>query len=198
MLRTVSYATLPSLVPMTLNIPTSFRDPNLVRTFIEKCLANNPKRVAHVLEISRRVRETAEKLGLRGAQLELAECAALLHDIGYWEPIAKTGFHPIDGARFLEEHQEPELAAYIIGHSCSPEEGELSGFPGIRQDPSLIAKLITYWDVQVKQGGEVVSYSERFADIISRYGEACIVGKANVLAKPRIEQLIREIDDQLC
>ncbi len=181
----------------TIKIPADFRDPSQVKEFIRSCLADNSARIAHVLEIARRVRSSGELLGLKPFELDLAECAALLHDIGYWKPIALTGFHPIDGARFLEQQQESELAKLIVGHSCSPEEGELSGFPGIKQDDSLVAKLITYWDVQVKQGGYVVSYEERLAEIINRYGDTSIIGIANIRAKARIEKIIKEIGASL-
>jgi len=175
----------------------NFRNPTEVKRFVEESLADNPRRILHILEIAKRVRETADTLGLTSSDLELAECAALLHDIGYWQPIATSGFHPIDGATFLERQGEHNLARLIVGHSCSPEEGMLTGFPDIVPSSELIGKLITYWDVQVKQGGEVVSYEERFNDIVSRYGEESVVGTANILAKPRIEKLIKEVEQMI-
>ena len=185
------------LVASAARIPASFRAPAELRHFVERCLSVNPARVAHVLEIAKRVRRSASKLGLSPADTDLAECAALLHDIGYWEPIAQSGFHPIDGARFLTAHGEPQLARFVVGHSCSPEEAAVAGISGVEQDSSLIAKLITYWDVQVKQGGEVVSYEERLADILARYGEDSAVGRANLLARPRIERLMAEMNELL-
>lgn len=179
----------------------NFRVPSEVRPFVEGALSASPARVKHVLEIAKRVRESAARVSMRGMHskidLDLAECAALLHDIGYWPPIAHTGFHPIDGARFLEQEGEQEIPRIIVGHSCSPEEGELRGFPGICSDPGLIAKLITYWDVQVQQGGAVVSYDERLQDILARYGTESIVGQANLKAKPRIETLLMEVKQVL-
>lgn len=180
-----------------MGIPSNFQNPQQVTKFVEESLSDNPQRVLHILKIAHQVRESAIKLGLKGADLDFADCAALLHDIGYWKPIAITGFHPIDGARFLEQQGEHNLASLIVGHSCSVEEGELLGFTEIKFSSDIIAKLITYWDVQVKQGGEVVSYKERFTDIISRYGADSIVGKANIKAKPRIEKIIKEIDEML-
>ena len=176
-----------------MELPSSFRIPAEVRPFMVEALAENPKRVEHVLEIARRVRNSGEKLRFSGELLDLAESAALLHDIGYWKEIALTGFHPIDGAKFLIEHGEREIADLIVGHSCSPEEGQLLGHLGIEQSPNIVAKLITFWDVQVKQGGEVVTYSERYNDILKRYGEDSIVGQANKLAKSRIELIIDEV-----
>jgi hypothetical protein len=180
-----------------MSIPLDFKNPAQVKLFVEESLAANPRRVLHIMEIARRVRQSGKLLGFSETDLDLSECAALLHDIGYWQPIATTGFHPVDGANFLKEQGQEILADLIIGHSCSPEEGKLMGFDGIEQSKTLIGKLITYWDVQVKQGGEVVSYKERFEDIINRYGVDSIVGRANILAKPRIEAIVNEIDQLL-
>ncbi len=179
------------------NPPKNFSDPVEVREFVKSALKENPNRVKHVLEIATRVRESATALLLPLQEVEMAECAALLHDIGYWKPIALTGFHPADGANFLKEQGRHDLASMIIGHSCSPEEGELLGYSGIQQDQRITSKLITYWDVQIKQGGEAVSYQERLADILQRYGPDSLVGRANLKAKLRIEGLLKEVGSEL-
>ncbi len=182
-------------------LPKSWIEPEGVRRFVETALNSSPSRLVHVLEIARRVRESAALLNRLGwhppIDLEIAECAALLHDIGYWKPIAETGFHPVDGLRFLYGQGQKELGELIAGHSCSPEEGMLSGFPGIEPSPNIIARLITYWDLQVKQGGEVVSYQERLRDILSRYGPDTIVAKANLAAQPRLEALMQDVSTLL-
>jgi hypothetical protein len=76
-------------------------------------------------------------------------------------------------------------------------ERDLSGYETIEPSNSIIAKLITYWDMQVKQGGEVVSYEERLADISSRYGNDNVVTWANLQAKSRIEGIFNEIEQVL-
>ncbi len=131
-----------------MNTPLDFNDPAQIELFVEESLSDSPKRVLHVMEIARRVRQSGKLLGFSEADLDLSECAALLHDIGYWQPIATTGFHPVDGANFLKGQGQEILADLIIGHSCSPEEGRLMGFDDLQQSESLIGKLITYWDVQ--------------------------------------------------
>lgn len=45
--------------------------------------------------------------------------AATLHDVGYAPRLAATGFHPLDGARFLrDEHgAEERLVRLVANHS---------------------------------------------------------------------------------
>ena len=59
------------------------------------------------------------------------------------------------------------------------------------------AKLVTYWDMQVKQGGEIVGYEERYRDILGRYREDSVVGRAHRLARPRIRRLLAEVERML-
>lgn len=179
----------------------NFLDPSASEAFIQRAFAANEKRLQHILIVSDRVRQSARDINELHLHIYLSErlayCAALVHDIGYLEDLRITGFHPWDGYHYLKNRGFPELASLIVGHSCSPEEAQLLKLPAIDPSSHLAAKLLTYWDMQVKQGGEVVSYDERLADIIARYGEKSIVGRANLLAEPRIRKIISEINDLL-
>jgi predicted hydrolase (HD superfamily) len=42
--------------------------------------------------------------GILGRDVEQLRAAAMLHDIGYTPSLATTGFHPLDGARYLRDH----------------------------------------------------------------------------------------------
>ncbi|MGH3588381.1 MAG: HD domain-containing protein, partial [Pseudonocardia sp.] len=67
---------------------------DLARSLLEREL---PVRWAH----SRGVAGQAVALGrLVPAHADVLEAAAWLHDIGYASPLAVTGFHPLDGARY--------------------------------------------------------------------------------------------------
>ena len=86
------------------------------------------------------------------------------------------------------------LARRIVGHSSSPEQARLLDLPLPDYDEDLAAQLVTYWDMQVKQGGEVVGYEARYRDILRRYGEASVVGRANRLARPRIRRILAAVE----
>jgi hypothetical protein len=55
-------------------------------------------------------------------------CAAWLHDIGYTPALGVTGFHPLDGARFLvAAGVSRRLTGLVAHHSCAALEAELRG-----------------------------------------------------------------------
>ncbi len=67
----------------------------IARKFLERQL---PVRWAHTQRVAAQARTLSPILG---ADADQFEAAAWLHDIGYSPELAVTGFHPLDGARFL-------------------------------------------------------------------------------------------------
>ena len=59
-----------------------------------------PRRWAHVQGVAARARGLAPVLG---ADADLLEAAAWLHDIGYAPDLAATGLHQLDGGRYLRD-----------------------------------------------------------------------------------------------
>src|SRR5437667_7781956 len=53
--------------------------------------------------------------------------SAYLHDIGYAPSLQQTGFHPIDGAWYLQSHYQDHLASLTAYHSGSQFEAYLRG-----------------------------------------------------------------------
>ena len=54
--------------------------------------------------------------------------AAWLHDVGYHPDLAFTGFHPLDGARWLRnDHWPDETCQLVAWHTQSLEEARLYG-----------------------------------------------------------------------
>ncbi|GGW91410.1 hypothetical protein GCM10010341_10700 [Streptomyces noursei] len=85
-----------------------------------------PRRWAHSLGVAERARSLGPILDDDTA---LMEAAAILHDIGYSPRIASTGFHPLDGARFLrdEEGMDDRVVRLVAHHSCALLEAEERG-----------------------------------------------------------------------
>jgi hypothetical protein len=77
-----------------------------------------PRRWAHVQGVAARARGLAPVLG---ADAELLEAAAWLHDIGYAPGLAITGLHQLDGARYLRDaqHADAMLCRLVAHHSCA-------------------------------------------------------------------------------
>src|SRR5216684_9041309 len=77
-----------------------------------------PRRWAHVQGVAARARSVAPVLG---ADADLLEAAAWLHDIGYAPGLAATGLHALDGAQFLRDAQDADamLCRLVAHHSCA-------------------------------------------------------------------------------
>jgi hypothetical protein len=156
-----------------------------------------PRRWAHVQGVAERARFLAPILG---GDAELLEAAAWLHDIGYSPELADTGFHPLDGARYLRDVHgaDPVLCRLVANHSCAVIEAEERGvdrelsaqFPV--PDPEL-GDALTYCDMTTSPNGFPVSLGDRLAEIRRRYGPSDVVtsfvqddaaGRDRSLARP--------------
>lgn len=61
----------------------------------------------------------------------LLVAAAWQHDIGYATELAVTGFHPLDGARYVQGARAPDrLTNLVAQHSCAVVEARLRGLDG--------------------------------------------------------------------
>ncbi|GAB3075783.1 hypothetical protein GCM10027186_34990 [Micromonospora schwarzwaldensis] len=80
----------------------------------------------------------AERLGrLVGEDAQLLAAAGWLHDVGYAPAVADTGFHALDGARWLlRQGFPPRLAGLVAHHSCASYEAEVRGMK-----PDLMAEF---------------------------------------------------------
>lgn len=108
--------------------------------------------------------------GLSDAVLD----AAWLHDVGYGGTVVRTGFHALDGARYLAAEGWPSdvisLVAYHTGAEFEAEErglsNELKELP--RPDPAELDALILA-DLSVSPLGLQVHPRKRIDEILTRY-----------------------------
>lgn len=89
-----------------------------------------PRRWAHVQGVATRARSLAPVLG---ADADLLEAAAWLHDIGYAPGLAVTGLHALDGARYLRDaqHADAMLCQLVAHHSYAIIEADERGLADI-------------------------------------------------------------------
>src|SRR6266567_2743750 len=87
----------------------------LARALLQEPL---PRRWAHVQGVAARARSLAPVLG---ADADLLEAAAWLHDVGYAPGLTVTGLHALDGARYLRDaqHADALLCRLVAHHSCA-------------------------------------------------------------------------------
>lgn len=160
-----------------------------------------PRRWQHSLGVA----ERARSLGLiLGKETALLEAAALLHDIGYSPRIAATGFHPLDGARFLrdQENMDSRVVRLVAHHSFALLEAEERGLRGELEaefqpeSPDLVDALI-FCDMTTTPDGTATTSDARVAEIVGRYGPETIVGRFIQRAAPEIHATVHRIEDRI-
>jgi HD superfamily phosphodiesterase len=131
-----------------------------------------PRRWRHVRSVARRARWVAKELALPDDLVT----AAWLHDIGYAPELAGTGFHPLDGARFLRRvGVDGQVVSLVAYHSCAQIEAEVRGLGAelaseFSPADSLLADGLLYCDMTTGPDGGYVRPAERLVEIRGRYG----------------------------
>jgi HD superfamily phosphodiesterase len=161
-----------------------------------------PRRWAHVQGVAAQARSLAPILG---DDAELLEAAAWLHDIGYSPELVDTGFHPLDGARYLRdvEHADSKLCRLVANHSCAIIEAEERGLADalLREFPSSDSKLndaLVYCDMTTAPTGDVVSVQSRLSEIVERYGPDHVVTRFIRRAEPCLVSSSMRTHRRLC
>jgi len=119
----------------------------------------------------------AASLALRA---EVLVAAAWLHDIGYAPDIAETGFHPLDGARYIAGLGVPERVVNLVArHSYAILEAELRGIGDLLtvfpDECGSLRDALWYCDLTTSPDGDAVSVRDRIAEIKERYGPGHIL-----------------------
>jgi hypothetical protein len=147
------------------------RAEDIARSLLEKPL---PRRWAHVQGVA----DAAQNLtSILGGKSDLVTAAALLHDIGYAPSLHDSGFHPLDGARYLRdiEHADAMLCRLVAHHSCAIIEAAEYGLAAdlareFKPAPRVLADALIYCDMTTGPDGQRMTVEQRLADIRARYG----------------------------
>lgn len=168
------------------------------RTFLKDQL---PARWAHSQAVAAQARTLKPILG---SDADLLEAAAWLHDIGYSPDLAATGFHPLDGARFLRDvtRADESLCCLVAHHSYAILDAAERGlaadlaaeFP--RPRPDLDEALI-YCDMTGGRDGSVTTVDDRLADIFTRYAPDHPVSHAMRRAAPALIDTVHVIQTRM-
>ncbi|GAB2450834.1 HDIG domain-containing protein [Streptosporangium sandarakinum] len=160
-----------------------------------------PRRWAHTQGVAARAESLAPILG---EEADLLTAAAWLHDIGYAPDLVDTGFHPLDGARYLRDvHQaDARLCRLVAHHSCAVYEATERGLLdalnaefGLER-PELVTAL-TYADMTTSPDGLPLDVADRLAEIHSRYGPEHLVSRSISNATPCITSAVRAVQEAL-
>lgn len=139
-----------------------------------------PRRWAHVQGVARRARVAAPLFSV--AESELLITAALLHDIGYAPNLVITGFHPLDGARYLRKvGGRDRLVNLVANHSCAASEAELRGLSDelaeFEDEKTALRDALWWADMTTTPDGVNTTVTERVAEIQNRYGPDDVVSR---------------------
>jgi putative nucleotidyltransferase with HDIG domain len=160
-----------------------------------------PRRWAHTQGVAAQARSLAPLLG---PDADLLTAAALLHDIGYAPDLTDTGFHPLDGARYLSDTPQASdmLCRLVAHHSCALIEAAEHGlanqlsreFKPAR--PNLTDALI-YCDMTTGPNGQHMPVEQRLAEIRARYGPEDPVSRALARSAPLLTDAVARIIGKL-
>ncbi|WP_203739833.1 HD domain-containing protein [Actinoplanes cyaneus] len=151
-----------------------------------------PRRWSHVQGVAAKARTVAAAVG---DDAPLLEAAAVLHDIGYAPDLARTGFHPLDGALFLRSIDAPERLVHLVAHhSCAIREARLRGLEDelseFLDESSPIRDALWFCDLTTTPDGEPTTFDDRVAEIKQRYGQHHLVTSFIAEAAPDLRAAI--------
>lgn len=173
----------------------------VARSLLEEAL---PRRWAHSQGVARK----AEALGriLTPDEHVLVQSAAWLHDIGYAPPLVDTGFHPLDGARYLRDRGFGDRALWtlVANHTGAAAEAAERGlaselateFP-VADVPSHLMDCVAYCDLTSGPDGAPTLVEDRIAEILRRYPAEHVVHRTINGSKGRLIDIVRAVETRL-
>jgi putative nucleotidyltransferase with HDIG domain len=179
-----------------MNTLTSWAEP-LARALLREPL---PRRWAHSQGVAARARALAPVLG---ADADLLEAAAWLHDIGYAPALTLTGLHQLDGARHLRDaqHADALLCRLVAHHTCAIIEAGERGLADVlsrefKPAPDALSSVLTCCDMTTSPDGELVPVEQRLAEIHDRYGPGHLVSRSIQRAAPMILGAVKQVQSR--
>lgn len=151
----------------------------------------------HTREVAARARSAAA--AVPDEERSLLVGAAWLHDIGYSHEAAQTGFHPLDGARYLQSVGAPmDLVGAVAHHSCARYEAEERGLAtelkAFTAPSEAVMDALAYADMTTGPTGHAVSVEERLAEILERYSPDDPVHLAITRARVDLASAVRRTE----
>lgn len=172
-------------------------DEDEARVLAERHLAAAlPQRWRHVQAVAAEAARLCDGLDV---DRRTVVCAAWLHDIGYAPTVADTGFHPLDGARFLREQGwDGEVCRLVAHHTDAARQAdpreigealrtEFAEPSGIEQDVLWTA------DATTGPNGERFTLEERIAEVSDRYGADHFVTHRMIASRRALEAAIARV-----
>ena len=145
-------------------------------------------RLRHVTAVAELAASVSVELSAE--ERDVLVSAAWLHDVGYGPRLVASGFHPLDGARWLAAQGEQRLARLVAHHTGAAYEARYRGLTEelaeFEPEVSLVADLLTWCDLRTGPTGDRVEPRNRLAEIVRRYGAEHVVSRSIRSAEPEL------------
>jgi HD superfamily phosphodiesterase len=161
-----------------------------------------PRRWKHVQAVGAKAVEVGESI-FPESEASVLATAAILHDIGYAPTIADTGFHSLDGARWLRKRGwNDRIACLVAHHSCALKEADERGLrveleSEFENEDSAVTDALWYCDMTTGPDGQAVQVRERLDEILSRYGADHVVSRFITRARNDIIGAVHRTEKRL-
>jgi predicted hydrolase (HD superfamily) len=171
------------------------------RTLADSVIGKMGDRWRHVQAVAAKAERIAYVLPEQHRGVLVA--SAWLHDIGYGPAAKATGFHPLDGARFLAESGvNPQIVSLVAYHSGATYEAAERGFShelAAFDPPADLALLdaLTCADMTTGPEGHPTMVVDRIAEILSRYGPEDPVHRAVSRSRPSLIAAVERTEARL-
>jgi hypothetical protein len=174
----------------------------IARATAEQLLAGElPGRWSHVRAVGRKAEQIRPAFAPDDAVALAA--AAWLHDIGYATDLVDTGFHPLDGARWLRSRGvDARVVTLVANHSCALVEAAERGLAEMLAteflaEDSPAADALIYCDLTTGPDGRSVTVEDRLAEIRGRYGTGSVVARFVDRAEDQLLSAVRRTQRRL-
>jgi putative nucleotidyltransferase with HDIG domain len=172
----------------------------VARVLAEMLLDGQPDRWAHTIGVAGRAEELADTVAPDERDVLLV--AAWLHDIGYAPAAAVSGFHPLDGAAYLDRQGWPSrISALVAHHSGADLLADAHGLgPALATYPdelSPVSDALTYADQTTGPTGQRLSIGARMAEMIERHGPASVQARVHHLRRPHLLAVAERVERRL-
>lgn len=175
------------------------------RSVAEELLSESlPRRWSHTMGVAQAASELVVLVGADCADEIVA--AAWLHDIGYSPPLVVTGFHPVDGARYVArlctasaEFFPHEVASLVAHHSGARFEAGERGLQAALAAYALPEgeklRVLDCADLCTSPDGVGVDPAVRLGEVLHRYPEHHPVHRAIAGSGPTLRASADQVLD---
>jgi hypothetical protein len=163
-------------------------------------LSDLPDRLRHTAAVAARAAELSVTVAATDRDQLVA--AAWLHDIGYSPDLHETGFHPLDGARYLHRHRWSRRICGLVAHHSGAWfvaralglQVALGDFP---RELSAVTDALAYADQTVGPTGQRLPIRQRMAEAVGRHGPGSAQARVHIVRRAQLIAAANRVERRL-